>query len=243
MNKHITNNYILNPQHPITVAVIGAGGTGSNVVTQLARLNQALIGLGHMGLIVTLYDSDIVQPHNIGRQNFSPSDIDCNKASVLITRLNRFFNTNWNAEPYHYTDQSDVCNITITCTDTISSRKMVKNALSKWKRRKYKQPYNKPIYWLDIGNTYDKGQFVLSTIDGDLPDTFELFKQLQNQVDEDDIPSCSMIESLNKQDLFMNSLLAQMAVNLLWKMFRHGSIEYHGAFLNLSTLQTSTIKI
>ena len=49
--------------------------------------------------------------------------------------------------------------------------------------------------------------------------------------DNDSGPSCSLAEALEKQDLFINSTLAQLGCNLLWKMFRHGMIEYHGLYL------------
>ena len=39
---HYTDNYLLKPYHPVTVFIIGAGGTGSQVVTNLARMNAAL---------------------------------------------------------------------------------------------------------------------------------------------------------------------------------------------------------
>ncbi|MBO8471748.1 MAG: ThiF family adenylyltransferase, partial [Bacteroidetes bacterium] len=77
---HYIDNYLINPQHPVTVNVIGAGGTGSQVLTCLARFDTALRGLGHPGLFVTVYDPDTVTEANIGRQLFSPSDIGLNKA-------------------------------------------------------------------------------------------------------------------------------------------------------------------
>ena len=40
---HYTDNYLMSPQHPVTVNLIGAGGTGSQVLTCLARLDAALI--------------------------------------------------------------------------------------------------------------------------------------------------------------------------------------------------------
>ena len=43
---HYIDNYLINPQHPVTVNVIGAGGTGSQVLTCLARFDTALRGLG-----------------------------------------------------------------------------------------------------------------------------------------------------------------------------------------------------
>lgn len=41
---HYTDRYLLNPHHPVTVFVIGAGGTGSQVATNLARMSIALAG-------------------------------------------------------------------------------------------------------------------------------------------------------------------------------------------------------
>ena len=43
---HFTDRYLLNPRHPVTVFVIGAGGTGSQVITNLARMSMALQALG-----------------------------------------------------------------------------------------------------------------------------------------------------------------------------------------------------
>ncbi len=37
---HYIDNYLINPQHPVTVNLIGAGGTGSQVLTGLARLDN-----------------------------------------------------------------------------------------------------------------------------------------------------------------------------------------------------------
>ena len=96
---HYIDNYLINPQHPVTVNLIGAGGTGSQVLTCLARLDTALRGLGHPGLFITVYDSDIVTEANIGRQLFSPSDIGLNKAQCLVTRMNNFFGNDWKAVP------------------------------------------------------------------------------------------------------------------------------------------------
>lgn len=52
---HYIDNYLIDPQHPVTVNLIGAGGTGSQVLTCLARLDVTLRALGHPGLSVTLY--------------------------------------------------------------------------------------------------------------------------------------------------------------------------------------------
>ena len=125
---HYIDNYLINPQHPVTVNVIGAGGTGSQVLTCLARFDTALRGLGHPGLFVTVYDPDTVTEANIGRQLFSPSDIGLNKAQCLVTRMNNFFGNGWKAVPDIYpailkdARRDNLANITITCTDNVTRR-------------------------------------------------------------------------------------------------------------------------
>ena len=57
---HYTDRYLLNPYHPVTVFVVGAGGTGSQVATGLARMSVALQAHGHPGLHVTVFDPDTV---------------------------------------------------------------------------------------------------------------------------------------------------------------------------------------
>ena len=94
---HYTDQYLLNPYHPVTVFVIGAGGTGSQVVTGLARMGMALQALGHPGLHVTVFDPDTVTEANIGRQLFSEAETGLNKAVALVTRINRFFGYAWEA--------------------------------------------------------------------------------------------------------------------------------------------------
>ena len=126
MNRiHFTDNYLLSPYHPVTILVIGAGGTGSQVVTNLARMNLALQSLGHPGLHVTLFDSDTVTDANIGRQLFSESEVGQNKAVALISRVNRFFGYGWTAEPCRYPGGKGnprMANILLTCTDNTASR-------------------------------------------------------------------------------------------------------------------------
>ena len=96
---HFTASYLLNPTNPLTVNLIGAGGTGSQVLTLLARMNHAFTELGHPGLQVRLWDGDTVSQANLGRQLFAHSELKLNKAVALINRVNGFFGTNWKAVP------------------------------------------------------------------------------------------------------------------------------------------------
>lgn len=166
---HYTDSYLLVPQHPVTVNLIGGGGTGSQVLTNLARLDVTLRALGHPGLFVTLYDPDIVTEANIGRQLFGYSDLGLNKANCLITRINNFFGNDWKAVPALYPSnmkdvrQEHLANITITCTDNIKSRIDLWNVLKALPQYNYTN-YQTPLYWLDFGNTQTSGQVVLGSI-------------------------------------------------------------------------------
>jgi hypothetical protein len=61
--------------------------------------------------------------------------------------------------------------------------------------------------------------------------------------DDDSGPNCSLAEALEKQDLFINSTLAGLGCNLLWKMFRHEKLEHRGLYLNLETLTTNPMPV
>lgn len=253
---HYTESYLLTPVHPIEVNLIGAGGTGSQVLTSLARINCALLQLGHPGLHVTVIDSDVVTKSNLGRQLFSQAEVGLNKAVVLATRINRFFGFDWEAvrENYPY-ENCSTANITITCVDNVKARVQIGKFLRKNKKgTEGDADRTKPYYWLDFGNTTNTGQVVFGTINSvkqpksteyetaaKLKSVDQLF-DLGKVKDEDSGPSCSLAEALRKQDLFINSTIAQIGCNILWKLFS-GSIENHGAFLNLKTLKTNPINI
>lgn len=258
---HYTDSYLMNPQHPVTVNIIGAGGTGSQVLTSMARLDVTLRALGHPGLFVTLYDPDIVTEANIGRQLFGPMDLGLNKAQCLVTRINNFFGNDWKAEARLYPSvlkevkRDEIANITITCTDNIKSRLDLWNVLGKVPSSSYTDN-NTPLYWMDFGNTQTTGQVVLGTVPKKIKqpvstmyETVGSLKVITRFVkyarvkEVDSGPSCSLAEALEKQDLFINSTLAQLGCNILWKMFRHGMIEHHGLFLNLETMKVNPIYV
>ena len=151
---HRTNPYILNPEHLVTVALIGCGGTGSQVLTCLARLNEALIGIGHPGLHVTVYDGDIVDETNVGRQLYSPADIGHNKALISVSRINRYFGYNWTAIPEAIT-KGLKGNIIITCIDSAPGRVAIFEDINPYmelKNRKKLSTEYEHYYWLDFGN-------------------------------------------------------------------------------------------
>ena len=272
MAVHYTADYIINPMHPVTVNVIGCGGTGSQVINSLARMNSALKALGHPGLFVRAIDPDKVTVANMGRQLFSPADVGDHKCTVLVGRINRFFGTDWEGVPLLYNAKANLstANITISCVDTGAARKEIKKVLIEASRipKPYPtnmgymqesrlEPFEKPYYWMDFGNMMDRGQVVIGTCrkikqpeksefacKETLPTIDKLHPHIfKDNKNDDQGPSCSLAEALNKQDLFINTNLANMGLGILWKMFRELHIKYHGAYVNLDSCVVNPIKI
>jgi PRTRC genetic system ThiF family protein len=261
-NIHFVPSYWLNPPNPITVNLIGAGGTGSQVLTTLARINHALLSLNHPGLFVTVWDKDRVSESNLGRQLFTFAELGLFKSEALINRTNRFFGTDWTAINQNYSTLSlnkgagRLHNLTITCVDTVAARVEVARTLKREHYGFFNSPHE-PHYWLDFGNGQNFGQSILATVGKiDQPDsdkyttvaslpfvTDEYGDLLKASETDDDTPSCSLAEALTKQDLFINSTLAQMGSNLLWSMFREGMIDKRGFFLNLKEFRSQPIKL
>lgn len=231
-----TDPLLLDSPLKTTVMVIGAGGTGSHFVDGLGMMNQALLQLGHNGLHVTVCDDDRVEPHNIGRQLFGWGDTGSNKASAITARLNRMHGTAWVSKKARVGEKLPACNIVVTCVDNGRTR----NKVDEW--FKLTMASRNPegteehsvakhlIYWLDIGNDDRYGQFVLAS--PDLPTCVDRFGKYD---ESEEGPSCSSNESLLRQDLFINRIMADMALNLLWDLFRRGRTDKCGGFVNLKT--------
>jgi PRTRC genetic system ThiF family protein len=253
---HFIAPELLNPTNPISVCLIGAGGTGSQVLTGLARMSHSLQQLGHAGFQVSLWDDDIITDANRGRQLFAECEVGLSKATVLITRTNRFFGTAWSAieKPFTVATATGRNAIYISCVDTAAARFGIAEVLGDLDLSTHRT--DTPRYWMDFGNGRDTGQVILSTIGsikqpasekflpvGSLPQVTKEFGELLTQGDTEDLPSCSLAEALEKQDLFINSLLAQMGCSLLWQLFRKGFTEQRGVFVNLGDFRTIALPI
>jgi PRTRC genetic system ThiF family protein len=253
---HFIAPELLNPTNPIEVCLIGAGGTGSQVLTALARMSHSLQALGHAGFQVSVWDDDIVTEANRGRQLFAECEVGLSKAAALVTRCNRFFGTGWKAVNRKFGSPSANAKaaIYISCVDTAAARFEIAEVLREATGGSLYA--SAPRYWMDLGNGKDKGQVILSTIGkikqpksekfetiDSLPFVTEEFGELLCQSDDDDLPSCSLAEALEKQDLFINSALAQMGCSLLWHLFRNGFTTSRGCFLNLAEFRATPLPL
>jgi PRTRC genetic system ThiF family protein len=190
-------------------------------------------------------DGDTISPTNCVRQPFARAEIGLNKAIVLVNRLNLFWGLKWEAVPVHlrqgtfisrsYSGDHLRAHIVVGCVDTRAARATIRDAVGNW---------STVSYWLDLGNNADSGQFILGEPLNErnrrsrlrLRSAGELFPEIVDpNLDNDGEPACSAAAALDRQEPFINSTLAQHGLALLARLFRYGTLCYHGGFINLST--------
>lgn len=245
------DRFLKDPGHTLKVAVIGAGGTGSQVMAILGRMHTALLALNHPGFDVTLFDFDTVSESNVGRQLYNQGEIGLNKAFAMISKTNRYFGLNWSACPYEFPSQNSRTknfNIVISCVDTVSARKKIFAEVCKNRSQNYR---NGNIYydhytliWLDFGNGKDFGQAILNYDVGKnrTHHLFEIYPDIEKEEDTNE-PSCSLAQALNLQDLLVNSTISNLGMGLLWKIFRDEKLTKYGVIMNLKTMMVKSLTL
>ncbi|MCI0365687.1 MAG: PRTRC system ThiF family protein [Phycisphaerales bacterium] len=240
----------------VRILVVGCGGTGSAIIAGLPYLHQALLVQGHpYGLCVTAMDGDTVSPFNCVRQPFSHSEIGLNKGIVLATRINLFWGLTWKAIPSALTSQTLAAScdsygepslrpdIVIGCVDTRAARAIIAEVSG---------GLSGVGYWLDIGNSRSSGQFVLGEPQNSrnkrsrtrLRTVAELYPEVVDPALEDDNePSCSAIEALERQECFVNTVLAQHALALLAQLFKYGQTSHHGGFVDVAHSRSAPLAV
>ena len=228
----------------IRVLLVGCGGNGAQMLMGLAALDTALRAISSRSLHVTAVDDDNVSEANLGRQPFYACDLGQSKVRTLTERINIAHGLAWAAVHGRAPTAVGVegHDILISCVDTASARRALGAALGAAKRA--------PAYWLDLGNRARDGQFLIGCPAGSgadpcrLPTVLEVFPELGDEsLVEDDAPSCSVAEALDRQSLFVNRVVAAHALALLFDLLGRGSIGHAGGFINLASGQIAPIPL
>jgi PRTRC genetic system ThiF family protein len=245
---HYLHPRLMGSTRPLRVLLVGAGGSGSAVLLQLPFLEQALRAWGQPGLAVTVMDPDTVSEVNVVRQPFSHVDIGSNKAMCLVGRINMFWGFTWKAIPRYFEGSPAVapeCDLLISCVDTRKARHLISQSFKK---------LCAPAYHLDLGNSASSGQYVLGqpkdvTVSARaqetrLPTVFELYPEISDiTLRESELPSCSAVEALDRQEPFINQTLAVSSLAMLARLLRYGQISYHGGFYNAETGRMAALPV
>uniref|UniRef100_UPI00402BEA16 PRTRC system ThiF family protein n=1 Tax=Methylomonas sp. PHL2-19 TaxID=3438878 RepID=UPI00402BEA16 len=220
-------------ENRVKIALIGVGGTGSEVLTSLARIDYAIRELGHAGFHVTAWDGDQVERPNIGRQAFYPSDLGHNKAVLTIQRINYLYGQDWIGIPDMFSiacNKPEYFDLVITCVDVAQFRADLSQCCRSTHCR---------TLWLDTGNGAHTGQVILGRLSHHddcqitLPSVYDFHPELNGMVDSN-TPSCSMEEALASQELPINRAIANVAMQLIWGLLRNGGLNWQGAYLDIT---------
>ena len=232
----------------IDVTLIGAGGTGSAVLTELYQMDYLLCQLsdGAVRLNVTIIDDDMVSTSNVGRQSFWPSDVGLPKAAVLAERFSIHGMAKFKysvarvggGDVSYLLSSSDVI---ITCVDKAAVRAELGKAFEKCNQ-------NKEVLWLDMGNNRNEAQAILghasvsSSTSMHLPNVYDLYPELDEMVDNDE-DSCSHEQALQKQEFGINKRVALEGTGLLWSLLRNGELKHNGVYINMESRNVSPLDI
>ena len=246
---HYLHSKLIDPTDAITVNVIGAGGTGWELVNRLAAsINPALLKCDHPGLHVRVFDGDTIGEENIGRLPVTSAEVGWHKTDVLVTRVNRSRGLSWESIDEHFSEayvsgnKNALAAITISCVDRLEDRREI-NRILKSARQYDNRPEFEPRYWIDTGNDRHTGQVMFSTVGaiaqpqddqaetvGKIPTVIDEFGDVMK--DDPAQPSCSTREALLKQDLFINIKVATEAADMLWKLLFYKRIDLRGVLIN-----------
>lgn len=144
------------------VTIAGLGGTGAFLAEDLARLLSVHLG---WRVRLTLVDHDRVEVHNERRQAFTRGDRFRHKAQVVAERLVRQFPIEVGISLASYDHRRDAPRsqrgdppprlaLLIGCVDNPHARRELARTLEP-------AGYDKPVWWLDLGNSTASGQLFL----------------------------------------------------------------------------------
>ena len=115
----------------MNLAIIGAGGIGSNLVELLIPTCSRL----NLKCTLSLIDGDIVEIGNLGHQRYQNSDIGCSKVDALAHRLRKVasgIDLNPISENLRTFDQLNDYDLIVICVDRPEPRRLVHNSGKPW---------------------------------------------------------------------------------------------------------------
>jgi PRTRC genetic system ThiF family protein len=223
--------FLVPPDAPIQIILVGAGGTGSHILQSLARLAAHVGAAGGPGLEIVVLDGDAVEAKNVGRQLFSRADVGLNKAQALATRFSAVFGLAMLAVPAMATPAilADLARrrpravypILVGAVDTAAARRVLHDALVAGQAR----------LWLDCGNEADSGQvcvgsattpaqlagcLALAGVCAALPAPSLLYPNLITPPKQPKRGDCAAAVAANVQDLMTNQAVAAVAAQYLY---------------------------
>jgi len=216
----------------VNVLLVGLGGNGSKLLVSLARAALALRAMGRTPPHVVAVDPDRVSEANLARQAFAPQDVGRPKAEVLVGKVNLLYGLGWEwrTRPFQPEDLRGA-EVVVSALDSRRARRQVAEALEKRKVE---------LWWVDLGNGDRYGQVLAGDGTKEAPWPHQRLPELIGE-EEDEGPSCSVLEALLRQDLLVNDMAAVWAAEILWHLLRGKRPPYLGVFYDLDRGKTTPV--
>ena len=231
------------------IAIVGCGGTGSQVARSVARMLYDMQQSRQQTPRLLLIDPDTVEMKNVGRQLFTPADVGQFKAQVLMQRFNLALGLDAVVIPEAVNVEKHLPergNLVIGCVDNHLARRELAKA--------------EGTVWIDAGNHASSGQVVIgNTSDADLlqrnltplhgiyrylPNAARVFPQL---LEPDDTPqpqaSCAENVVANTQDLLINDWLAIVVSQYVYKLLHRQPITSHMTYISADSMGVRSVAI
>lgn len=247
---------------PLTLVLVGCGGTGSHIAQALARIG-AHLHASRAELRIVFVDGDLVEEKNVGRQLFTWQDVGRNKAQALAARFSSLSPLAIDAVAEMATidrlaaigglkrrlgGKNDSLGILIGAVDTATARKTLHGALREqgcWN------------LWLDCGNHEESGQVVVGSetdvanLDGaiklgictKLPAPSLVYPTLLEAAERRRREDCAAAMEDNIQSLMINQAMAAIASEYLAKLIMKRRLTTFQTVVDLQTLSMRSTPI
>ena len=116
---------------PKKLALIGAGGIGTNLIELLVPALQRLGMTAH----ITLMDDDVVEAGNLGHQRYTMEDLGMKKVNALVSRMaieGNAIEIVAQAENLRQANQLDGYDLVVVCVDRPEPRRLVHALHAPW---------------------------------------------------------------------------------------------------------------
>jgi PRTRC genetic system ThiF family protein len=242
----------------VTIALVGCGGTGSHLASDLARLAYHCRETAGIQVDLVFIDGDTVEQKNVGRQLFAEHEIGKNKAQVLAGRFSAAFGLMIDAVPemadsallhqiaahqrgQHW--QTPPTGILVGAVDNAAGRRALAQALDAglfWRA------------WIDSGNQEQSGQVMVGTT-GDLEKLHGTLKMVYSCTHLpapgmvapellEDAPApeieaavdCALAMQRNMQALMINRMMASIAAEYVTSLVLHRQIDIMETVVSLT---------
>jgi len=243
----------------VEIVLVGCGGTGSFLALHLARLAYHARDRHNLPVHLLFIDPDLVEPRNIGRQNFAPVEVGEYKAWTLMHRFNHAFGLaiHTAVESFHREllppERHGELRILIGCVDNASARRDIHGALG--------QEYGYSAWWLDCGNHEHAAQVLLGNRrDLAKPEIDPLgfcsglplpsIQHPELTIDEPDQPeteeagaSCADLVLADVQSLMINQAVATYAAQYVYRLVLARDLDIYATYIDLITGSARSLPI